>query len=94
MCVYAGARAHIDEDLSQKAMKLFLVSLGSAQAVSCGSEQARVRRVPHLPSSHSSVRDFDGDVKSNVRETELQIMLWDSSHITEGVAGFLSGSEK
>lgn len=96
MCVYvsAGTRAHIDKDLSQKAKKVFLVSLGSAQAVSCGPDQACVKRVPHLPSSHSSVQDFDDDVKSNVHETALKIMLWDSSHITEGAAGFLSGPEK
>lgn len=88
--VCAGThRAHIDEDLSQKAIKVFLVSLTSAQAVSCGSDQACVKRVPHLPSSHSSVQDFDDDVKGNVHETALKVMLWDSSHFTEGVAGFL-----
>lgn len=53
-CVCAGT--HVDEDLSQKAMKVFLVSLGSAQAVSCGTEQACVERDPHLPSSHSQSR--------------------------------------
>lgn len=89
-CVCAGThRAHIDEDLSQKAIKVFLVSLTSAQAVSCGSDQACVKRVPHHPSSHSSVQDFDDDVKGNVHETALKVMLWDSSHFTEGVAGFL-----
>lgn len=80
--------------LSQKAMEVFLVSLGSAQAVSCGSEQECVKRDPHLPSSHSPAQDFDDDVKSNVHETALEIMLWDSSHITEGAAGFLCGPEK
>lgn len=51
------------DDLSQKKQwKCFWFPW----AASCGSEQVCVKRIPHLPSSHSSVQDFGDDVQSNV----------------------------
>lgn len=94
VCVCMQAHVHTSMKICLKKQWKCFWFPWALQAVSCGSEQACVKRVPHLPSSHSSVQDSDDDVKSNVRETALEIMLWDSSHISEGVAGFLSGPEK
>lgn len=47
----------------------------------------------HLYLSHSSATDSD-TVKSHVRGTALKAVLWEFSHITEKVTGFLFGTGK